>query len=136
MLCNSTHVHNAGRPFPLLRSWSATSTCMKAEGSQYLHALALKATNTYMHKAINASCCWPAQMLHQSNQLHYRAHMKTEIYASPTKAPSTARTVTQLDIASFESQCHSLVPNSNVRPHPNRFQRTLSSRRHPTSSCK
>jgi hypothetical protein len=31
----------------------------------------------------------------ESKQLDYRAHMKTENYASPTKAPSTARTITQ-----------------------------------------
>jgi hypothetical protein len=29
------------------------------------------------------------------NQLHYGAHIKTENYASPTKAPSTVRTITQ-----------------------------------------
>jgi hypothetical protein len=34
-------------------------------------------------------------MVSQSKQLDYRAHMKTEKYASPTKAPSTARTITQ-----------------------------------------
>jgi hypothetical protein len=40
--------------------------------------------------------------LSQSNQLHYRAHMKTENYAQLTKAPSTAGTITQADMRCSE----------------------------------